>query len=82
MGILTAEMRRAVAEVKLGFYATVCPDGTPNVSPKGTTWHGEGLKPSVPIPADPDVPFEKRADRQLERAREWLEADAAGAKAA
>lgn len=30
-------MRRLVREVRLGFAATVCPDGTPNLSPKGTT---------------------------------------------
>ncbi len=37
MGILTAEMRCMVEEQQLGFIATVCPDGTPNLSPKGTT---------------------------------------------
>jgi uncharacterized protein len=37
MGILTDDMRRVVEEQRLGFVATVCPDGTPNVSPKGTT---------------------------------------------
>ena len=37
MGILTADMRRVVLEQRLGFHATVCPDGTPNLSPKGTT---------------------------------------------
>jgi len=26
-----------VTEQRLGFVATVCPDGTPNLSPKGTT---------------------------------------------
>jgi hypothetical protein len=34
---LTDDMRRVVLEQKLGFAATVCPDGTPNLSPKGTT---------------------------------------------
>jgi uncharacterized protein len=33
--MLTEEMRRVV-EAELGFIATVCPDGTPNLSPKGT----------------------------------------------
>src|SRR5947199_3271130 len=28
---------RRVVEAELGFIATVCPDGTPNLSPKGTT---------------------------------------------
>lgn len=37
VGILTDDMKRVVAEQRLGFYATVCMDGTPNLSPKGTT---------------------------------------------
>ncbi len=37
MGILTEDMKRLVGEQRLGFVATVCPDGTPNLSPKGTT---------------------------------------------
>jgi predicted pyridoxine 5'-phosphate oxidase superfamily flavin-nucleotide-binding protein len=32
----TDDMKRIVAEQKLAFVATVCPDGTPNLSPKGT----------------------------------------------
>lgn len=36
MGKLTAYMKRVVDEQKLGFVATVCEDGTPNLSPKGT----------------------------------------------
>lgn len=36
MTILTADMKRVVAEQKLGFVATVNDDGTPNLSPKGT----------------------------------------------
>jgi predicted pyridoxine 5'-phosphate oxidase superfamily flavin-nucleotide-binding protein len=35
--MLTSDMQRVVLEQKLGFVATVCPDGTPNLSPKGTT---------------------------------------------
>jgi uncharacterized protein len=44
-GILTEDMRRVVREQRLGFVATVCPDGTPNLSPKGTTvvWDDEHL---------------------------------------
>lgn len=34
---LTEDMRRVVSEQRLGFVATVCADGTPNLSPKGTT---------------------------------------------
>jgi predicted pyridoxine 5'-phosphate oxidase superfamily flavin-nucleotide-binding protein len=37
VGILTEDMKRVVNEQRLGFVATVCPDGTPNLSPKGTT---------------------------------------------
>src|SRR5512139_4239347 len=45
MGLLTADMKRVVEEQHLGFVATVCPDGTPNLSPKGTTavWDDEHL---------------------------------------
>jgi len=34
MGILTEDMKRVVNEQRLGFVATVCPDGTPSLSPK------------------------------------------------
>ncbi|HKX18554.1 MAG TPA: pyridoxamine 5'-phosphate oxidase family protein [bacterium] len=37
MGILTEDMQRVVREQRLGYVATVCADGTPSVSPKGTT---------------------------------------------
>ena len=37
MGILTDDMQRVVLEQRLGLAATVSPDGTPNLSPKGTT---------------------------------------------
>jgi predicted pyridoxine 5'-phosphate oxidase superfamily flavin-nucleotide-binding protein len=37
MGILTEDMKRLVDEQQLGFCATVCPDGSPNLSPKGST---------------------------------------------
>jgi predicted pyridoxine 5'-phosphate oxidase superfamily flavin-nucleotide-binding protein len=37
MGVLTQDMQRVVREQQLGFHATVCEDGTPNLSPKGTT---------------------------------------------
>jgi uncharacterized protein len=37
LAILTDEMQRVVLEQRLGFAATVCPDGRPNLSPKGTT---------------------------------------------
>lgn len=34
---LTQDMKRVLNEQRLGFVASVCPDGTPNLSPKGTT---------------------------------------------
>lgn len=45
MGILTEDMKRVVLEQRLGFVATVCEDGTPNLSPKGTTtlWDDDHL---------------------------------------
>jgi predicted pyridoxine 5'-phosphate oxidase superfamily flavin-nucleotide-binding protein len=38
-------MKRVVREQRLGFIATVCPDGTPNLSPKGSTtvWDDDHL---------------------------------------
>jgi len=45
VGILTEDMQRVVREQRLGFIATVCADGTPNLSPKGTTkvWDDDHL---------------------------------------
>jgi uncharacterized protein len=45
MGTLTIDMKRVVEQQRLGFVATVCPDGTPNLSPKGTTavWDDDHL---------------------------------------
>ena len=45
MGILSVDMQRVVRQRKLGFVATVSPDGLPNLSPKGTTdvWDDDHL---------------------------------------
>ena len=45
MAILTTEIKEFIKRTKLGFVATVCPDGTPNLSPKGTTtvWDDDHL---------------------------------------
>jgi uncharacterized protein len=45
VGILTEDMKRVVLEQRLAFHATVCADGTPNLSPKGTTrvWDDDHL---------------------------------------
>ena len=42
---LTADMQRIINEQRLGFVASVCEDGTPNLSPKGTTavWDDEHI---------------------------------------
>jgi predicted pyridoxine 5'-phosphate oxidase superfamily flavin-nucleotide-binding protein len=36
MSILTDDMKRIVSQTRLGYVATVCPDGTPNLSAQGT----------------------------------------------
>jgi len=45
MGVLDEDMKRMVSRQRLGFVATVCPDGTPNLSPNGTTmvWDDDHL---------------------------------------
>jgi hypothetical protein len=45
MGILTDDMKRVVRQQRMGFMATVCPDGSPNLSPKGTAtvWDDDRL---------------------------------------
>jgi predicted pyridoxine 5'-phosphate oxidase superfamily flavin-nucleotide-binding protein len=45
MGALTNDMQRVVREQRLAYVATVNPDGTPNLSPKGTTtvWDDDHL---------------------------------------
>ena len=42
---LTEDMKRVLNEQRLGFVASVSPDGTPNLSPKGTTtvWDDEHI---------------------------------------
>lgn len=42
MALLTAEMRDFIDRLRLGFVATVSPDGRPSVSPRGTimAWGG------------------------------------------
>ena len=45
MGVLNNEIKDFVRKQKLAFVATVFPDGTPNLSPKGTTtvWDDDHL---------------------------------------
>ncbi len=45
MTVLTDEMKHLVRTQRLGFVATVSPDGTPNLSPKGslTVWDDQRL---------------------------------------
>jgi uncharacterized protein len=42
VGILPEDVQRFVREQRLGFVATVNPDGSPNVSPKGTVTVRDG----------------------------------------
>ncbi len=41
----TTDAARVLNEQRLGFVASICPDGTPNLSPKGTTtaWDDEHI---------------------------------------
>jgi predicted pyridoxine 5'-phosphate oxidase superfamily flavin-nucleotide-binding protein len=45
MALLTEKVQNFVRIQRLGYVATVCPDGTPNLSPKGTltVWDGDHL---------------------------------------
>ena len=45
MGLITNEMKKLIEKQKLGYVATVSPDNTPNLSPKGTltVWNDEHL---------------------------------------
>ncbi len=45
MGLITNEMKELIEKQKLGYVATVSPDNTPNLSPKGTlsVWNDEHL---------------------------------------
>lgn len=45
MSILTDDMKRVVRQQRLAFVATVCPDNSPNLSPKGTiaVWDDDHL---------------------------------------
>ncbi len=45
MGLLTNEIKSLIEQQKLGYVATVSPDNTPNLSPKGTisVWDEEHL---------------------------------------
>jgi predicted pyridoxine 5'-phosphate oxidase superfamily flavin-nucleotide-binding protein len=43
--VIDADMQRVVETQRLAYVASVCPDGTPNLSPKGTTavWDDDHL---------------------------------------
>lgn len=57
MATLTPEMTRLVREQRLGYVATVSPEGTPNVSPKGSL---TVLDDSTLVFADVDSPHTVR----------------------
>lgn len=45
MGFLSNEIKNLIEQQKLGYVATISPDNTPNLSPKGTifVWDGDHL---------------------------------------
>ena len=47
MGLITAEMRDFIDDLRLGFIATVSPDGRPCVSPRGTIMVWDGGRPGA-----------------------------------
>src|SRR5262249_23174083 len=53
MGILTTDMKRLVSEQQLGFIATVCPDGTLNLSPRGLLRSGATIILFLPTSVRP-----------------------------
>src|SRR5687768_1986362 len=58
-------MQRVVLEQRLGFHATVRPDGTPNLSPKGTTVWDDGHLLFADI-RSPDTIANLRANAAIE----------------
>jgi predicted pyridoxine 5'-phosphate oxidase superfamily flavin-nucleotide-binding protein len=68
-GLLTADMKRIVGEQRLGFVATVCPDGTPNLSPKGTTAVWDDDHPVFANIRSPGTLANLRENANVERSR-------------
>jgi hypothetical protein len=62
MGILTAEMKAAVDDIRLCFVATASKDGMPNVSPKG-----ENPKLEINTIKFPAVDFDSRGLERYSR---------------
>jgi uncharacterized protein len=50
VGRLTEDMKRVLREQRLGYVATVRPDGTPSLSPKATTTAWDEDRPGSPKP--------------------------------
>lgn len=51
MAVPSEDMKRVVAAQRLGFYATVCADGSPDLSPKGRRTYGTTTTCSSPTSA-------------------------------
>lgn len=66
MGIIDRDMRDIVESAKLGFVATTCADGSPNLSPKGTirVWDDDHLV--FLNQASPNTVANLRRDSRLE----------------
>ena len=56
MGILNEDMKQMIREQRLAFVATVCADGTPNLSPKGTiaVWDEDPISADLASPGATD----------------------------
>jgi uncharacterized protein len=65
VAILTEDMKRLVREQGLGFYATVCEDGSPNLSPKGTTrvWDDDHISRGSLVEINVIDPFVRKGYR-------------------
>ena len=52
MAVITDEIKNFLSKQKLGFVATVSPDGTPNLSPKGTiiVWNNDIIFADIKSP--------------------------------
>jgi hypothetical protein len=62
----TPDMQRVVLEQRLGFVATVSPDGAPNLSPKGTTTVFDDTHLVFADVASPNTVANIRANPQVE----------------
>jgi hypothetical protein len=63
---LSKKMKRLIAEQRLCFAATVCPDGSPNLSPKGTVFVWDDNELAFFDLASPQTVENLRRDERIE----------------